>query len=136
MCRDKYLAAMGQSLSFGSDTLTDYKLISFPVAYCRVRESARCYTQFVCYMYRVKFLQEVPCELRQQFSGAWKVFKQLIPFYIVRKYIEDKCILHPFKITVLHTVCDTDSEAGLSVVSWYLLVVYTQYCELVPSCCA
>ena len=47
MCRDKYLAAMGFSLSFGSDTLTAYKLINFPVAYCRVCEATGCYTQFV-----------------------------------------------------------------------------------------
>jgi hypothetical protein len=63
---------------------------------------------------------------------VWKVLNKLIPFYTVRKHTEDKCILHPFKITVLHIVCDTDSEAGLSVVTWYVLVVHDREIDPLP----
>jgi hypothetical protein len=55
-------------------------------------------------------------------------------FCTVRKYIKDKCILHLFKIAVLYKVCDIDHEAGLSIVSWYLLVVHDREVDVCPFC--
>ena len=71
-------------------------------------------------MCRTQLLLEVLCIFGQQFTNVRQALKQQLPFCRARKRAGDKCVRHPYKATMVHKLSDTDHEARLNFVKWYL----------------